>query len=293
MARTMLCTLCAALLSVAIFFQSLANASNIDPENDGSKYVWGENVGWINLAPSGDTGVTVTDTILSGYAWGENIGWINFSPIYGGVINDGSGKLGGFAWGQNTGWINFSPLGGGVSISTSGIFVGWAWGENTGWINFRSSGSVSFQVKSLWQAPANGLCGGSNGKILPVLPTSDLCSVGAPSIVIGTGPWIWSCTGSGGKGAVACFANYGYTKPAMVGEALYDTLTAAYNDAYAGVIRAREYVFPEDLTLDLAKEVIIMGGYDTDYTNQPGWTSLHGILTIKRGSLVADRLSIW
>ena len=51
-------------------------AENIDPDNDGSQYAWGENVGWINFEPSSSTGVTVTDTAMNGYAWGENIGWI-------------------------------------------------------------------------------------------------------------------------------------------------------------------------------------------------------------------------
>jgi hypothetical protein len=46
--------------------------ANIDPDADGSQYAWGENVGWINFAPSTGPGVAVTDTAVYGFAWGEN-----------------------------------------------------------------------------------------------------------------------------------------------------------------------------------------------------------------------------
>ena len=112
-------------------------AENIDPDNDGSRYAWGENVGWINFKPSQGLGVTVTSSALTGYAWGENIGWINLSPTGGGVVNDGVGNLSGYTWGENVGWINFGPGSGGVKIDPlTGLFSGWAWGENIGWINF-------------------------------------------------------------------------------------------------------------------------------------------------------------
>ena len=58
-------------------------AENIDPDNDGSQYAWGENIGWLNAEPNGEggPGVEVTDTDLTGYLWGENIGWINFDLL--------------------------------------------------------------------------------------------------------------------------------------------------------------------------------------------------------------------
>ena len=123
---------------MAIFLRDkLSLAENIDPDNDGSRYAWGQNVGWINFKPSQGPGVTVTSTGLTGYAWGENIGWINLSPSFGGVTNDGVGNLSGYAWGENIGWINFAPGNGGVKIDPfTGLFSGWAWGENIGWINF-------------------------------------------------------------------------------------------------------------------------------------------------------------
>jgi hypothetical protein len=124
----------------------------IDPESNDSQYAWGENVGWINFAPSQGPGVNVTNMGLFGYAWGENIGWVNLSPTNGGVINDGAGNLSGYAWGENVGWINFAPTGGGVFINpTDGVFSGHAWGENIGWINL---GPTSGGVKTSWRSSA-------------------------------------------------------------------------------------------------------------------------------------------
>src|SRR4030042_1572917 len=105
------------LLSVFLLFPLVALAENIDPDNDGSQYAWGENVGWINFEPSQGEGVTVTDSAVTGKAWGENIGWFNLSPATGGVINDANGNLSGYAWGENVGWINFGPTNAGVIIN--------------------------------------------------------------------------------------------------------------------------------------------------------------------------------
>ncbi len=121
-----------------------AEAANIDPNNQGFQYAWGENVGWINFKPDQGPGVMVTSSAVTGFAWGENIGWINLNPVGGGVINDAIGHLSGFAWGENVGWINFAPDGGGVYIDQDGRFMGLAWGENIGWINF----SVPFGVET-------------------------------------------------------------------------------------------------------------------------------------------------
>jgi hypothetical protein len=128
---------------------SAGYAGNIDPDNDGSRYAWGENVGWINFGLSEEEGITVSDSAVTGYAWGENIGWLNLSPTNGGVFNDGEGNLRGYAWGENVGWINFAPTGGGVKIDpTTGAFSGKAWGENIGWITFAPKGK---SVKTSWR----------------------------------------------------------------------------------------------------------------------------------------------
>lgn len=137
---------------------SVLLAENIDPDNDGSQYAYGENVGWFNFEPALGPGVTVTDTEVTGYVWAENIGWINLSPAdYGGVTNDGDGNLSGYAWGENVGWINFAPTGAGVTINPlTGNFNGKAWGENIGWISFASEGAISYGVTTSWRADNDG-----------------------------------------------------------------------------------------------------------------------------------------
>lgn len=149
------------LLAILILLPGVAApAENIDPNNDGSKYAWAENLGWINFQPGGPggRGVLVTDSALTGWAWSENVGWISLSCTnrscaggsYG-VTNDGSGTLAGFAWSENVGWINFGPTGAGVVIDhCTGTFSGRAWSENGGWITFSSAGPNPYQVATRW-----------------------------------------------------------------------------------------------------------------------------------------------
>lgn len=55
--------------------------------------------------------------------------------------------------------------------------------------------------------PMSGVCGSANGSVTSVVPTTNLCSSGTASVVSGTGPWTWTCSGSNGGSAVACSAN--------------------------------------------------------------------------------------
>jgi hypothetical protein len=47
------------------------------------------------------------------------------------------------------------------------------------------------------QAKVNGACGPANGVPVISAPTTGLCSSGSPSRVSGSGPWYWTCFGSG------------------------------------------------------------------------------------------------
>ena len=159
----------AALFVLILVASTAAFAENVDPDNDGSQYAWGENIGWCNTEPQGDDGpgMNVTDSGLSGWIWGENIGWISLSCInttscgtndYG-VTNDALGNLAGYAWAENAGWISFSCANTGTCGTASygvtidpftGDFSGRAWGEITGWITFASSGPNPYKVKTAW-----------------------------------------------------------------------------------------------------------------------------------------------
>jgi hypothetical protein len=135
--------------AVAVMAAAAVMAENIDPYDDGSKYAYGENVGWVNFdpnEPSPGVGATVGGEKVTGLVWCGNIGWINLDPADSdpdtGVVNDGAGNLSGYAWAENAGWINFNPTVPGdlarygVTIDPQGYFSGWAWGENIGWIKF-------------------------------------------------------------------------------------------------------------------------------------------------------------
>jgi len=157
----------APLAAVIVASVSVAYAENMDPNDDGSQYAYGENVGWLNFEPNQRAGATVSDANLTGFVWSENIGWINLSPRYGGVINDGYGVLSGYAWGENVGWINFNPKVAddpnnyGVTIDSEGNFDGCAWGENIGWIRFQGAFKVDWDdlanFAAQWLQTGSGL----------------------------------------------------------------------------------------------------------------------------------------
>jgi hypothetical protein len=53
----------------------------------------------------------------------------------------------------------------------------------------------------------NGVCGSSNGGPFAIAPTANLCLAGSASVVSGSGPWTWSCAGSGEGTVASCLAN--------------------------------------------------------------------------------------
>ena len=52
----------------------------------------------------------------------------------------------------------------------------------------------------------NGSCGEANGAAVSRAPSSDLCAVGVPTTVSGSGPWTWTCLGSGKGSTASCIA---------------------------------------------------------------------------------------
>jgi hypothetical protein len=149
-------------------------AENIDPNEDGSQYAYGENVGWLNFEPNlvdPNVGAQVASDKLTGYIWAENIGWISLScentsscgTVNYGVSNDGAGNLSGLAWGENIGWISFScdnttscgTVNYGVTIDEDGAFDGYAWGENVGGMNFGIANNYVVACKVTFEDLAN------------------------------------------------------------------------------------------------------------------------------------------
>ena len=85
-------------------------------------------------------------------------------------------------------------------------------------------------------------------------------------------------------------ATFSYVKPAKVGATPYETLNTAYDDPNAGAILTREYTFTE--SLNVGKNITIIGGYDTSFASRHGFTTINGTLTISKGSLKADTLAV-
>ena len=204
-----------------------AVAENINPNNDGSKYAWSENLGWLNAQPSGPggPGAQVSIAGLTGYMWSENAGWISLSctntscgtTSYG-VTNDACGTLSGYAWSENAGWINFAPTtcGGdqtcGVKIDpTTGIFSGRAWSENAGWITFSSAGPNPYQVATGWRRAvpphATGVTAGKSGGSDMVLTWTAVSGATAYDIVQGGLFVLRSSNGNFQSATQACVAD--------------------------------------------------------------------------------------
>ncbi|MBP9839503.1 MAG: hypothetical protein KBC44_00810 [Candidatus Pacebacteria bacterium] len=113
--------------------------------------------GVINWKPTGQADVIIDDdTGLSGKIWGNELGWITLNPtgpdgVY--FSDPSSGTLAGKAWSQVAGWINFAPTGQQVIINPStGEFSGWAWagGAYGGWIKFNCD-DVNSCIKTSWR----------------------------------------------------------------------------------------------------------------------------------------------
>ena len=52
--------------------------------------------------------------------------------------------------------------------------------------------------------PVDGACGASSGQFFATEPTANLCSIGAASVLTGTGPWSWICGGANGGSVATC-----------------------------------------------------------------------------------------
>jgi hypothetical protein len=73
----------------------------------------------------------------------------------------------------------------------------------------------------------------------------------------------------------------------------YSSILDAYTSAATGnIIKAWGTDFTEILGLNSGKAVTLRGGFDSTYTTNSGFTTLHGALTIGTGSLIVDKLAI-
>jgi hypothetical protein len=113
--------------------------------------------------------------------------------------------------------------------------------------------------------------------------------------------WSGDCAGTslncdllldGNKGAAATFT---YVEPARV-EATgrdYPHIRDAYTALGAdGTILARQFQFDGDLTLDQGWKLLIRGGYNPAYSENSGYSTIAGALTVKTGRLTVERVLV-
>ena len=295
-----------------------------------AKLAWAENAGWVNLRPL-HGGVTVNPNYLTGYAWHENLGWLklgsetggpylNTSPSNWGVNRDQVGNLWGYAWSEGWGWVKFNPTGGGVSIDpASGAFSGTAWAENFGWISFQNQpgapitygvGLASYTLKLLFSG--NG--GGSVTSANPPFSCNTDCSKTFLDITPLTlsaaalqyalhDSWTGCDTVTGADCGLTLdrdrTTTVTFTKDtshtARIDGATptyYLTLQAAYDHAVAGnAIQVWGIDLSEMLVCGNSIQVRILGGYDQQYQNRSGATSVRGLI-IGKGTVTVDSLVI-
>ncbi len=135
-----------------------AASGTIDNTNKFARFL-DSTLGVINFKPANGN-VVITDTNVTGYIWGNYVGWINLAPTgcgsTCGIKNDGKGNLSGMAWGESIGWVNFKMSNTQVKIDANGNFSGYAWSENNGWIVLScgtdsSCGTFSHSVSTDWR----------------------------------------------------------------------------------------------------------------------------------------------
>jgi len=91
------------------------------------------------------------------------------------------------------------------------------------------------------KAPINGQCGTAHQQSFTSSPTTNLCSVGNPSNVTGSGPWYWTCYGENGGTNASCSAlktqtnnpptvYAGSSKTVQSGQSVYMNATASDPD---------------------------------------------------------------
>lgn len=106
------------------------------------------------------------------------------------------------------------------------------------------------------------------------------------------------CTGQSGskpriKVDTAVAALSCQSLPLKINTQYFDTIQMAYDSATEGnTIQVHSLEFTEDVTLDRNITTTLKGGYDCDYTTNPGYTTVHGLLTVSNGTVIIENLVI-
>lgn len=309
-------------------FPTVSVAGYISPA---ASYAWSENTGWVNFRPTyGGAVVSATHLSgyvwQENTGWlklGSDGGgpYPNTTATNWGVNRDPAGNLSGYAWSEGWGWINFKPTGGGVSIDAlTGAFDGYAWGENIGWIRFSNPqgapvpyavGLGVFTLTLTIQGTGTGSVvnpdppfscnAGCTQRIMDAPPLNLSATANQYSLVDG---WSGCDTVAGAdclmamdrdRTATVTFTKDTHHTARIVGPptVYFPTLQDAYTNAGTGsaAIQVWGLDLAETLDCGFAATVSISGGYDQQYQNRPGTTTIRG-LTIRRGKVTVDRVVV-
>lgn len=153
---------------------------------------------------------------------------------------------------------------------------------------------------------------GSGGGIIYFMPAGIACNnscymepinnstvnlIAAPDSFSVFSGWSGDCSGlncsftmNGVKSVAAIFTAL---NPVMVGTTVYQTLQDAFNETFEGaIIKAIAVEFNENLTLNRDISIALDGGYTTDYIDYSGVTKVKGTLTIEKGSITINHVSL-
>ena len=216
--------------------------------------------------------------------------------------------------------VKFNGVTASVSSATENqIWVNVPPGATTGVISVATEGGTatsgtSFITQNTLTATLNGTGDGSVSSVTPGVSfacTDAVCSADFDyntnltlSATPGAGSlfstWAGACTGSGtcaltlnsDKSVTATFNSAPLVK---VGGASYSDPQSAYSNPLTvsgNVVQALEYAFVGNLTFNRDVAVTLEGGYDSSYSVNNGYTSLQGVLSFVRGSVVIERIVV-
>jgi hypothetical protein len=99
----------------------------------------------------------------------------------------------------------------------------------------------------------------------------------------------------GGVHSAVVTVKNGVGKPVFISERSlpYSSIYEGYSNANnAETVLIQSQAFAGDLLLDNGASVKLIGGYDYDYIQNPGWTTINGKVTIKGGPVTMANLLI-
>ncbi len=244
--------------------------------------------GTIRLNGTGLSGVTVSTGSATGTTNGNGVYLIS------GLSN------GSYTVTPTLSPYTFSPASSPVTVSGANVtgvnFLASAFQRNLS-VSITGNGSVNSDPTGIACTTGNsGYCSHqfNNGLTVTLTPSAESDSI--------FNSWTGCTSLSGNNCLISMTADKSATATFIVSPAVripgvggYSSLQEAYNVApTSGTIQARAIVLSASpLTLNLGKNILLEGGYDSSYnSNNGGYTTMQGILTLGTGSLILENLII-